>query len=55
MLWSYTGQCDWWISASSEQSLQAFVAGLLDLSDPRSSLWASEDISTRLLDELRGT
>lgn len=30
MLWSYAGQCDWWISASSEESLKALDAGLLD-------------------------
>lgn len=52
MLWSYTGQCDWWVSASSEQSLQAFAAGLLDLSDLRSSLWSNDDTGARLLDEL---
>jgi hypothetical protein len=53
MLWSYPGQCDWWISASSEQSLKVFVAGLLNLSDLRSSLWSNEETGARMLDDLR--
>jgi hypothetical protein len=53
MLWSQTGQCDWWISASSQTSLTAFTAGLLDLSDLRSALWSNDDFGARLLDELR--
>jgi hypothetical protein len=52
MLWSYPGQCDWWISASSGRSFKAFVADLLDLSDLRSSLRPNDDTSARLLDEL---
>lgn len=53
MLWSYAGQCDWWISASSERSLKAFAAGLLNLPDLRSALWSNDDTGARLLDELR--
>jgi hypothetical protein len=53
MLWSQTGQCDWWISASSELSLKVFAAGLLDLSDLRSALWSNDDPGARLLSELR--
>jgi hypothetical protein len=53
LLWSQTGQCDWWISGSSELSLREFAAGLLDLSDLRSTLWSDDDSGVRLLDELR--
>jgi hypothetical protein len=53
LLWSQTGQCDWWISASGETSLKAFAAGLLDLSDLRSALWPNDDSGAQLLDELR--
>jgi hypothetical protein len=35
------GQCDWWTSASSEPSLKAFAARLLDLSNLRSALCLS--------------
>jgi hypothetical protein len=48
-----TGQCDWWISASSEPSLKTFAAGLLDLSNLRSALWSNDDSGARLLEELR--
>jgi hypothetical protein len=53
MLWSYAGQCDWWVSASSEGSLRAFAAGLLDLADLRRALWSNDGFSARLLHELR--
>ena len=53
MLWSLAGQCDWCISASSEASLRAFAAGLLELSDLRSALWSNDDSGARLLGELR--
>jgi hypothetical protein len=53
MLWSSSGQCDWWISASDELSLKAFAAGLLGLSNLRSALWPADDSATRVLDELR--
>jgi hypothetical protein len=53
MLWSHAGQCDWWVSASSEGSLRAFAAGLLDLADLRRALWSNDGFSARLLHELR--
>lgn len=53
MLWSHAGQCDWWISSSSEPSLKTFAARLLDLSNLRSALWSNDDPGARLLDELR--
>src|SRR5262249_8474142 len=31
MLWAHEGQCDWWISATSEAQLTAFTAQLIDL------------------------
>jgi hypothetical protein len=55
MLWSYAGQCDWWVSASSESSLKAFATGLMDLSDLRSTLWSNDGSSAQLLNELRRT
>lgn len=54
MLWSYAGQCDWWVSASSAPSLQAFTAGLLDLPDLSKALWSNDKAGARLLNELRG-
>ena len=55
MLWSCAGQCDWWVSAASEPSPMAFAAGLLDLSNLRSTLWSNDGSSARLLHELRRT
>ena len=43
LLWSSARQCDWFISGSSEASLQAFAAGLLGLSDLRSALYSNDD------------
>jgi hypothetical protein len=54
MLWSYAGQCDWWISASDDLPLKSFVAGLLDLSNLRSTLWSNDDSGAQLLHDLRG-
>jgi hypothetical protein len=53
MLWSWTGRCDWWISASSEQSVKTIAPGLLELSsDLHSALLSGDDFGTGLLDEL---
>jgi hypothetical protein len=54
MLWSYAGQCDWWISAADELPLRSFLAGLLTLSNLRSTLWSNDDSGARLLHDLRG-
>ena len=53
LLWSQHGQCDWWISAATEESLRAFAAGLLELPGLRDTLWSNDDAGTRLLDESR--
>jgi hypothetical protein len=53
MLWSQAGQCDWWISASSQRSLKVFTTGLLNLSNLRSALWSDDEPGASLLDELR--
>lgn len=55
LLWSSSQQCDWFISASSEPSLMAFAAGLLNLSNLRRALYSNDDAGERVLDELRGT
>jgi len=52
LLWSQHGQCDWWISAASEESLRAFAAGLLELPGLRGTLGSNDDAGTRLLGEL---
>lgn len=52
LLWSQRGQCDWWISAVSEESLRAFAAGLLDLPGLRDTLWSNDEAGTRLLSGL---
>lgn len=53
MLWSSSGQCDWWVSASNELSLRGLAAGLLGLSNLRSALWSNDDAGARVLDRLR--
>jgi len=52
LLWSAAGQCDWWISATGEDSLRAFTAGLLELPGLREALWSNDDAGARLLTEL---
>ena len=54
MLWSCSGQCDWWISASNELSLKAFAAGLLDLSNLRQALYSNDDSGAQVLHDLIG-
>lgn len=53
MLWSTSGQCDWWISGSNESALKVFTEGLLSLSDLRSALWSNDDAGAELLGDLR--
>ncbi len=53
MLWSASGQCDWWISASTGPSLKAFAAGLLGLSNLRGALFSNDDTGARVLGQLR--
>jgi hypothetical protein len=48
-LWSGDGQCDWWISADDERSLEAEVALLVHLSNLRASLWSNEVAGEHLL------
>jgi hypothetical protein len=43
MLWSQAGQCDWWVSASTEAPLRQFTAGLLDLPGLDQALWSSDE------------
>jgi hypothetical protein len=54
LLWSAAGQCDWWISAITEEPLRAFTAGLLELPGLRDTLWSNDDAGARLLGELLG-
>lgn len=54
MLWAFSGQCDWWISASNERSLKEFAAGLLDLSNLRRALYSNDDRGDQVLHELIG-
>ena len=54
MLWSFSGHCDWWISASNEPSLKEFAAGLLDLSNLRQALYSNDDCGDQILHELIG-
>ena len=54
MLWSYAGQCDWWVSAASQAALRHFAAGLLDLPSLRHTLWSNDEDGARLLSEARG-
>jgi hypothetical protein len=54
MLWSCSGQCDWWVSAADKLSLKTFDAGLLDLSNLRRALYSNDDSGARVLDELAG-
>jgi hypothetical protein len=53
MLWSQAGQCDWWVSASTEAPLRQFTAGLLDLPGLDQALWSSDEEGERLLSEVR--
>ena len=54
MLWSGSGQCDWWISAADELSLKQFAAGLLDLSNLRQALYSNDDSGAQVLHDLIG-
>ena len=54
MLWSCSGQCDWWVSATDKLALKAFAAGLLDLSNLRRALYSNDDSGAWVLDELAG-
>ena len=42
LLWSDAGQCDWLISARTEEALTEFTAGLLTLRCLRTARWADE-------------
>jgi hypothetical protein len=53
MLWSQVGQCDWWVSASSDAPLRQFTAGLLDLPGLDQALWSNDEEGERLLSEAR--
>jgi hypothetical protein len=53
MIWSSSGQCDWWISASAGPSFKAFATRLLGLSNLRSAQFSNDDTSARVLDQLR--
>lgn len=54
MLWSCSGQCDWWISAPDKLSLKTFAAGLLGLSNLRRALYSNDDCGAQVLGELVG-
>jgi hypothetical protein len=54
LLWSAAGQCDWCISATAQEPLRAFTAGLLELPGLRDTLWSNDDTGARLLGELLG-
>jgi hypothetical protein len=54
LLWSAAGQCDWWISAATEEPLRAFTAGLLELPGLHGTLWSNDDAGARLLGDLLG-
>jgi hypothetical protein len=53
LLWSGTDQCDWWLSATGPAALGEAVAGLLELSDLRESLWSNDSGGDALLDRVR--
>jgi hypothetical protein len=54
MLWSGSGQCDWWVSAADPTSLEELVTRLLPLSDLQTSLWGHEPDGEAVLRRVRG-
>ena len=53
MLWSDSGQCDWWVSATDVTRLERIVRQLLDYSDLLTSFWSSDDAGTAMLQAIR--
>jgi hypothetical protein len=55
MLWSCEGQCDWFLSAESLDSLRALTTKVLSLSDLSTALWTDNSVVAAMLAELRRT
>jgi len=52
MLWSCRGQCDWWISAHTNDALREAVSLILPFARLRECLWSSDAEGVQLLADL---
>jgi hypothetical protein len=54
LLWSGTGQCDWWISSTDAAARRSLVDRLRLLSDLEISMWSDDAAAEDVLRQLRG-
>jgi hypothetical protein len=54
LLWSGSGQCDWWISSPDAGTLRAMAERLRPFSDLETSMWSDDDAGKAVLGQMRG-
>jgi hypothetical protein len=54
LLWSASGQCDWWISSADADTLRAVVERLRPFSDLETSMWSDDATGKAVLGQVRG-
>ncbi len=55
MLWSGSGQCDWWLSGADHDALANCVSQLMSSSNLREALWSNDPDGNAVLREVRAT
>lgn len=53
LLWSGSGQCDWWISSTDAGALRALIDRLRPFSDVETSMWSEDAAAEDVLRQVR--
>jgi hypothetical protein len=54
LLWSGSGQCDWWISSTGPDTLRVMAERLRPFSDLETSMWSDDAAGKDVLGQMRG-